>query len=92
MNRGSSLVNTCNYTPHNAINYSTCNDGFSVVSFVAKNGEGPLIPSSARTHNIHTHTHTHTHTPDHIEANVETAAVQVEQGNKQLEKAVKHKV
>lgn len=28
---------------------------------------------------------------DHIEANVETAAIQVEQGNKQLVKAVKHK-
>ena len=35
MNRGSSSVNTCNCTLHSAINYSTCNDGFSVVSFVA---------------------------------------------------------
>ena len=29
---------------------------------------------------------------DNIEANVETAAVRVESGNKQLEKAVRHKV
>ena len=54
----------------------------------------PNTHTHERTHthtHAHTHTHTHTHT-DHIEANVETAAIQVEQGNKQLVKAVKHKV
>lgn len=41
---------------------------------------------------VHSFTHLFIHFADNIEANVEIAATRVESGNKQLGRAVKHKV